>query len=329
MDFATNGGDEKIDIMTFMKSMQRSMETIGMEIKASNGELGREIRECRAELKGEITNLHKKIDVEIEGVKRGTDSIRRDLTEVSKESKERMRRMEERMKQMEIGGDYLENQKRKREEMEKAVTKNPERNQPTGSTYSEIVSNSADTVKKDETKVEEVVTEQVYKSTWARQMSQVSLENQLKIATDAANRLEGEEGGRESEFRRHERNNKGKKLKLGDSTELHSNEDWPWEMSEGDWDGTADRQARNATKKRQEKERRDKKREKAIRVGKCTIGVGPIKERSYDYFNNITADYSEAKKMAAAKFLMEYLKFNHQDMSDINITDTKISGKKR
>ena len=81
-------------------------------------------------------------------------------------------------------------------------------------------------------------------------------------------------------------------------------------------------------KKKQEKEKKDKKREKAIRIGKCTIGVGPIKERSFDYFNNITADYSEAKKMAAAEFLTGYLKFNHQDMSDINITDTKISGKK-
>ena len=61
-------------------------------------------------------------------------------------------------------------------------------------------------------------------------------------------------------------------------------------------------------------------------MGKCTIGVGPIKEKSYEYFNNIMADYSEAKKMAAAEFLTEYLRF--KDMSDTDITDTKVSNKK-
>ena len=66
-------------------------------------------------------------------------------------------------------------------------------------------------------------------------MSQVSLENQLKLATEAATRLEEEEEGRESEFKRRERNKKGKKLKLGDSTELHKQIDWPWETNEDDW----------------------------------------------------------------------------------------------
>ena len=99
-------------------------------------------------------------------------------------------------------------------------------------------------------------------------------------------------------------------------------------MSENDWDGTSDKGERNKVKKLKEKEKKEKKLEKAIKIGKCTIGVGPVKEQSYEYFNNITADYNEAKKMAAAEYLTEYLRFNHQDMSDIDIMDTKVSGKK-
>ena len=71
-----------------------------------------------------------------------------------------------------------------------------------------------------------------------------------------------------------------------------------------------------------------KRLEKAVKIGKCTIGIGPIKVQSFSYFNNITADYGEAKKMAAVEFMTEYLKFDQQDLSEINITDTKISGKK-
>ena len=159
-------------------------------------------------------------------------------------------------------------------------------------------------------------------------MSQISLENQLKIATETADWLEGDEEGKESEYRRIERNRKSKKqTKLGDSAEFHGPEDWPWDFSESQWDGTTDRVARNAAKKDREREKKEKKLEKAVRVGKCTIGVGPIKQQSFDYFLNITGDYSDAKKMAAAEFLTGYLKFNHQDMSDVDITDTKVSYK--
>ena len=95
-----------------------------------------------------------------------------------------------------------------------------------------------------------------------------------------------------------------------------------------EWDGTEDRAARNREKKKRDKENRKRKIEKACKIGKCTIGVGPIKSRSYDYFNTNTADFEEAKKMATAEFLAEYLKFNHKDMTDMNITDTRISAKR-
>ena len=63
---------------------------------------------------------------------------------------------------------------------------------------------------KTDTETEEILVEPVYKSTWARQMSQVSLENQLRIATEAAGRLEGRDEGQESEFKRQERGQNGR-----------------------------------------------------------------------------------------------------------------------
>ena len=92
-----------------------------------------------------------------------------------------------------------------------------------------------------------VVVEEVkeYKLTWVRQMSQTSLEDQLKIETEAANWLEAKEAGMESKFQRKERQTKGKKLKLGDSLKLHDPAEWLWDTCESDWDGTQDKAARN------------------------------------------------------------------------------------
>ena len=80
-------------------------------------------------------------------------------------------------------------------------------------------------------------------------------------------------------------------------------------------------------KKEKEKLRRKKRIEKAAYVGQCTVGIGPIVSQSINYFNRITGDYTEAKKLAAAEFMTEYLKFDHNDLSDIDITDTKVSSK--
>ena len=160
---------------------------------------------------------------------------------------------------------------------------------------------------------EEVTTEKlVFKSAWARQMTQLSLEKQLQAATEAAARVDGqvEKIGRGREKSK-------KQLKLGDSMDRHKEVDWPWENSDTEWDGTQDRKRKN-----------EEKKEKAATVGKCTIGIGPIKKESFEYFYKVTGDYGEAKKLAAAEFLTAYLKYDEEDMLDLDITDMKISAKK-
>ena len=303
------------DLVEFMTQMRLSVSTISKEIKTSNETLGKQIRGCKEELKGEIFSLHKKIEKEIEVVKE-------DLKNVNEEGIERMNKIEGRLDKMERDNEKQDKQKRKREDTEKGGEEESVNIQPARITYSEKLQ-----AKQNEVRMEEE-TVPVYKSTWAKKNSQISLEQQLIAATEAAQRLETEDKGGESEFKRKERANRGKKLKLGDSLELHNPMDWPWDDSEQDWDGLIDRAARNKAKRVKEQEKKRKKLKKAIKVGRSSIGIGPIREQSFAYFNNITADYDEAKQMAAAKFLQEYLKFDAEDLSDINITDTKVSGKK-
>ena len=162
-----------------------------------------------------------------------------------------------------------------------------------------------------------------FKSSWARQMSQVSLEQQLKRATEAAEKSEKE--GEEKKTTRRKKDSKP--ILLGDSMDRHDPMDWPWETSEGEWDGTEDKVERNREKKKRQRMTKEKKIEKATRVGKCTLGLGPIKLKSIEYFHTITGDYDEAKRMSAVEFLIEYLQFDNADMADMEITDTKISQK--
>ena len=234
------------------------------------------------------------------------------------ESVKRFNKMEMRIEEMEKNNEKTDLQKRKRKEQEneklhnQPAGKNTPTDQPCKTSY-------ADRAKPTNVKSmeKEIVEEIRYKSTWARNMSQKNLEEQLIQATKDAQGME-EEGG---EVR--SRRTRKKKLKLGDSAELHEAGDWPWDFSEADWDGTEDKVGRNKAKKEKERMKRKEKVEKAALIGQCSIGVGPILEQSIEYFNRIIGDYGEAKRMVGAEFLQEFLKFFHRDMSDINITDTK------
>ena len=248
------------ELSEFMKRMQMTIEVLTKEIMNGNEALGREIRDCKVEVKEEI----KMIKDDIKQVRTETRTFKDDMKKADNENKERMRRMEGRLEKIERESRNIEIQKRKHEELEnKDQAREIESDiQPAGSKYSDRV--------KKYLQVSEINTdkEPEYKSTWAQQMSQASLETQLKLVTEAAQRLEAEKEGGESEFKRRERERKknGYKMKLGDSNELHEEIDWPWEESEGDWDGTVNRAAKNQAKKDKDDEKKRKKLDKAIRV---------------------------------------------------------------
>ena len=111
------------------------------------------------------------------------------------------------------------------------------------------------------------------------------------------------------------------------TSSLHDEKDWQWEENENDWDRTVDREEKNKEKKEKEKAKNIEKVKKVMLVGQSSIVIGPIKDKLLDYFHKITGDFEEANKMAAVEFLTAYHKFDSRDMSDVNITDTRMSGK--
>ena len=312
---STNNMTTNGDIVKFMQQLQLQMETnaekINTNIKVSNEKLENQIREGRDKVKQEMQNLSNKI----KEVTEETDRMKKSIIDNKVETEHRFKRMEERLEDLTTEGKKISAQKRKREETLK------EAQQPKQSYYSvlglqpagsETVKSSSGAVNTDKS---------IHKITWVEEMSQVPLDSQLQLAKDAADRLD-DKGGEQVRGRPRK-----KRVQLGDSAEFHDNNDWPWDMCEEDWEGTADRQARNKKKKIRAKKKRLEKIEKAALVAQCMVGLRLVKQESFVYFNKITADFSEAKKMAAAEFLTEYLKFSHEDMSDMDITDTKISAK--
>ena len=300
------------DLCKFLQNMQMKLSN---DISAGNEALKNEINEGRREMR-EMKNEIQAINKTIENVKGDTKEVMKDVKKVKKDTttviddvnklKNRMDKIEGKIEDIEKN-EKSDSQKRKREENMEGGAR---MDNGQVSTYSE--------------KLKAGNTDRVLQSkvSWADEVEEVSLENQLKMATEAAEaaRLEGQK------YTRQMKNTK-KPIKLGDSTELHDQEDWGWEQSTTDWDGTTDRVVKNAEKKAKDRLKKKAKLEKAVLVGKCTLGIGPIKYKSYEYFNTITADFEESKKMAAAEFLTGYLKYDHDDMTDMSITDMKISAK--
>ena len=54
------------------------------------------------------------------------------------------------------------------------------------------------------------------------------------------------------------------------------------------------------------------------------IGLGPIRRASINYFNDICADFEEAKRMAIDEYLSEYLQLDEEDRNFFVILETSI-----
>ena len=102
-----------------------------------------------------------------------------------------------------------------------------------------------------------IVNQQVEQSL-ASQLRQVQLDkeskerdvrNQVRAASAAAaRRLEAQKN--EEKIADKAEKEKAKPVKLGDSGELHDTDDWDWDDSSEDWDGTVDRTGKNKERKK-------------------------------------------------------------------------------
>ena len=290
---------------------------------ASNQDIFDLIKQIKAdqdEMRTETVRSNKKIEKELSGMNSKLEHVKEDAKVMKNKVEgieDRLLALEkdnERKKREEYAKRKREDEKNKEEKVKETEEKKKEKENQEKSSYAAALRIQPDG---SEEKTEALN----FKSTWAKQLSQANLEQQLRMATEAAKEMEGKEG----DFFKTKLKTPAKQNKLGNSLDRHSEQDWAWDEGEDDWDGTTERQAKNREKKQKEEKKRKERIEKAAYIGRCTIGIGPIRQESTDYFNKITADYGLAKKMAAAEFLQGYLKFDECDLSDIDITDTKMS----
>ena len=108
-------------------------------------------------------------------------------------------------------------------------------------------------------------------------------------------------------------------------TPLHGEEDWSWEGSDLDWEGTIEKS--EMEKKRKVERYRKKKmlEEKVAKKAKHMLGLGPIRRASVSYFQDLVGDLEDAKKMAIDEYLSEYLQLNEEERKDFDIVDTTFA----
>ena len=117
------------------------------------------------------------------------------------------------------------------------------------------------------------------------------------------------------------------KVKLGDSADLHDQQDWAWDESDEDWTNTIDRKEKNYGKKRIAKKNKMEIEARVVKKARCIIGVGPVYTQSINHFYNIVGDYDDAKRMAAQEYLRIQLRFDEKEIEEMEISDTQISAK--
>ena len=114
---------------------------------------------------------------------------------------------------------------------------------------------------------------------------------------------------------------KDEDLKL-DTTLSPDEDDWSWEESDRDWDGTEGKREEEKRKKLLRYRKKKLLVAKTARRAKHMIGIGPILKQSVGYFLDITSDLEEARKMAVNEFLMTYLQFTESELDNIMIVET-------
>ena len=221
--------------MNFMTKMQ---DQIRKDIKESNENLKGEIFKGMKKINGEVVIVKKKIDE----LKTENETLKKHVDDNHAETSSRFARMEARMDSFDKEKEKLDIQKRKREELAKSRPSDNTGKHSNGRVRKEddtvlgkAPEKYSDKVKMLTKEVDKLTVEKVeplkFRSSWARQMSQVSLEQQLIKATEAAEKLENEGDERKTTRRKGD----SKPILLGDSMDRHDPTDWPWETNEEEW----------------------------------------------------------------------------------------------
>ena len=171
-------------------------------------------------MRADTEKMNVNITRELNGMNNKLEQVKIDTNEVKKN----VEKMEDRL-------SALENKERKKEEAIKKkketenekLSENVTKEKGKDKSYAKVLGVQPEG--RNQPEVEEIR----FKSTWARQISQANLEEQLRMATDAAKRME-DEG-----VEKHAAKKVPIKVnKLGNSLDRHDPTDWAWNENEDD-----------------------------------------------------------------------------------------------
>ena len=279
------------DLVTFLRAMQSSNEKIAKQMNVNHELLSNEIKESR-----------NKIQEKLQSITNNLEEVKNENQKTEEKNGRRFTRIEERIKVIER--EHSENPKRKRTAPDiPANGKSPKNcNKP-----EDDDDNLTDLMRK--VKVDE------------KRKSEDTRKQEKATETAAARRFE-----KEKDIEK-EKEKVIKQVKLGDSQDLHDQEDWAWEESEDQWDDTVERKEKNNEKKLKAKKHKMEVEKRVTEKARHIIGIGPVYMRSIEHFHRIVGDYDEAKKMAAQEYLTVHLRFDDKEVSEMQISDTQVSSK--
>ena len=182
--------------------------------------------------------------------------------------------------------------------------------------------------KEDEKRKEEEEERKIQeeKSSWARDLDKGMKEDGEKVK----GRVDKEERKEKKDTTEEEKVKVRKPNYIGESEEsgsFHTEEDWSWSESDGNWQGVINRGEKNKERKKLMKKKKRKKETETARKAYNMIGISPIEKKVIDENYKKVKDYNEAKRMAVREYLVEVLDFDREEALNIDITDTQMSRK--
>ena len=275
----------------------KDLVTFLRAMQKSNEKITKQMNVNHELLSNEIKDSRNKIQEKLQNITKNLEEVKNENLKTDEKNRRRFARIEERIDVIEKANS--ENLKRKR-------------------TVPDLPTNGKTTKNCNKPEDEEDnLTDLMRKVKMDEKRKLEDTRKQEKAAETEATRRSEKEKDKE----------KFKPVKLGDSQDLHDQEDWGWDESEDQWDNTVERREKNNEKKLKAKKHKMEIEKCVTEKARYIIGIGPVYMRLIEHFHRIVGDYDDAKKMAAQEYLTVHLRFDDKEVAEMEISDTQVSSK--
>ena len=312
------------DLMSIMKEMKIGNEEMRKDLKEDNEKIRKENTDMKSEVKKEFARLSKKVEDVKKDVKDKENKDQSSMKELSR----RLEGIEKREKERDMKIIKLA----EKEAKVYSEDKGPEREKEKKEKEIEMekwwkLMREKESEKEIKNKEKDEEKENEEKTSWASRLNN-DLRNEGEKS--AKENIRKETRTKEKIVEKEKKEKKEVNIKFGDSDEsgdYHSNDDWSWSESDGDWQGTIGREEKNKEKRRKNKRKKKMKEYETASKARNMIGIHPLTQKSIDFYNNKGNNFKEAKILAVRDFLENVLEFEKEEVEEMIITDTQISRK--